>query len=263
MDQTSSDRPARSLADFLPERFRKDLGPRATGVVVALVLEAFLLLLLLSLGWSINQPKKPKIVEVQFKASDVSDSQDETPESDQRKQQEDPDFKPTEKVEERPIIAPPAPVVPTVMPLPRPQPVIPPPPVGPRPIQKPDPNKPTYGPPDTGSSGAMGDTELVGTAPDGQPLYAASWYRRPRDGELSGYLSTATGPGWGLIACRTAPDFRVEDCVPLQEYPQGSMINRAILAAAWQFKVRPPRRGGQVLVGSWVRIKIDYDLRRE
>jgi protein TonB len=118
-----------------------------------------------------------------------------------------------------------------------------------------------YGPPDSGGSSSR-DTERVGTAPNGEPLYAAAWYREPRDDELSGYLSTARGPGWGLIACRTAPDYRVEDCVGLAEYPQGSQINRAVLAAAWQFKVRPPRLGGQPLVGSWVRIRIDYGIER-
>ena len=102
----------------------------------------------------------------------------------------------------------------------------------------------------------------MGTAPNGEPLYAAAWYREPSDGELRGYLSTASGPGWGLIACRTAPDYRVEDCVGLDEYPYGSQINRAVLAAAWQFQVRPPRLGGRPMVGSWVRIRIDYGTRR-
>jgi protein TonB len=119
-----------------------------------------------------------------------------------------------------------------------------------------------YGPPDTGGSSSSRDTQRVGTAPNGEPLYAAAWYREPSNGELRGYLSTASGPGWGLIACRTAPDYRVEDCVGLDEYPTGSQINRAILAAAWQFRVRPPRLGGQSMVGAWVRIRIDYDMER-
>ena len=118
-----------------------------------------------------------------------------------------------------------------------------------------------YGPADRGGS-SFRDTEQVGTAPNGEPLYAAAWYREPSNDELRGYLSTASGPGWGLIACRTAPDYRVEDCVGLDEYPSGSQINRAVLAAAWQFRVRPPRRGGQLLVGSWVRIRIDYGTGR-
>ena len=119
-----------------------------------------------------------------------------------------------------------------------------------------------YGPPAPRSGSAGGDTARVGTAPGGQPLYAAAWYRKPLDSELAGYLSTASGPGWGLIACRTVPDYRVEDCVGLDEYPQGSQILRAVLAAAWQFRVRPPRLGGTPQVGEWVRIRIDYEVQR-
>ncbi len=142
-----------------------------------------------------------------------------------------------------------------------PQPV-PPPPTVPRIGVRP-PGGQVYGPPNIGgSSSSSRDTERVGTAPNGEPLYAAAWYREPSDGELRGYLSTADGPGWGLIACRTAPDFRVEDCVGLDEYPTGSQIMRAVLAAAWQFRVRPPRLGGKPMVGAWVRIRIDYGVRR-
>ena len=137
-----------------------------------------------------------------------------------------------------------------------------PPPAPPRSAPRPS-GGPVYGPPDNSrSSSSSRDTERVGTAPNGEPLYAAAWYREPSDDELRGYLSTASGPGWGLIACRTAPDYRVEDCVALDEYPNGSQINRAVLAAAWQFRVRPPRLGGQSMVGAWVRIRIDYGVRR-
>ncbi len=117
------------------------------------------------------------------------------------------------------------------------------------------------GPVDSGSRYA--DTPRVsGSGPNGEPLYAASWYREPTDAELAGYLSTASGPGWGLIACRTAPNFRVEDCIKIDEYPAGSNIARSVLAAAWQFRVRPPRIGGEPKIGEWVRIRIDYEVRR-
>lgn len=119
----------------------------------------------------------------------------------------------------------------------------------------PGPDKPFMGPADPG---VFGDSKRVGTAPNGQPMYAASWYREPSDSELRGYLSTADGPGWALITCRTVPDFRVEDCVGLDEYPMGSNMLRAVLAAAWQFRVRPPQVGGVSQVGDWVRIRIEY-----
>jgi protein TonB len=89
-------------------------------------------------------------------------------------------------------------------------------------------------------------------------MYAARWYREPTRQELAGYLSTASGPGSALIVCRTVSDFRVEDCELLGESPAGSQIGRAVLAAAWQFRVRPAIVGGQSQVGSWVRIRIDY-----
>ncbi|MEX0342942.1 MAG: hypothetical protein AB3N06_10165 [Erythrobacter sp.] len=116
----------------------------------------------------------------------------------------------------------------------------------------------TYGP---AAPATSDDTPRVaGSGPNGEPLYAARWYRRPYDDELAGYLSTARGPGWGLIACRTVANFRVEDCVVVDESPRGSGIGRAAQAAAWQFKVRPPQRGGRPMVGEWVRIQILYEI---
>ena len=120
--------------------------------------------------------------------------------------------------------------------------------------------RPAAGPPSDSRRDA--DSQVVGTAPNGERLYAASWYREPYDDELRGYLSTADGPGWALIACRTVPDYRVDDCVALDEYPAGSRMARAVLAAAWQFRVRPPQLGGQLKVGEWVRIRIDYSRAR-
>ncbi|MFN3370867.1 MAG: hypothetical protein ACK4Z0_05000 [Sphingomonadaceae bacterium] len=169
----------------------------------------------------------------------------------------------------RPDIA--APEIETAPPEPVPA---PPPPVQPEPAPSPTPALPAaapparpprvFGPPDLRPRGAadpFADSERVGTAPGGEPLYAARWVREPLDSELRGFLSTATGPGWGLIACRTAPGNRVEDCVMLDESPPGSRIARAVQAAAWQFLVHPPRVGGKPQIGEWVRIRIDYGLK--
>jgi protein TonB len=108
-------------------------------------------------------------------------------------------------------------------------------------------------------SGGAGDSEVVGTGPNGEALYAAEWAREPSDAELAGYLPKNAPDGYGLIACKTAPQNRVEDCVELENSPPGSHLASAVRQAAWQFRVRPPRKGGRPLIGSWVRIRIDYE----
>lgn len=242
-------------ATRLVERLRTGAGRRPLALGLALLIDGLLLLALLSISAE-KQPgkKEERLTVVAFKADEASE-----------KAHEPTKPEPEKAVEERPVPQPPAEPVPPQptepvraiiappqqQPLPSVNPIRPAPPAG-RP----------YGPPDIGGSPSSRDSEVVGTAPDGEPLYAAAWYREPTDDELRGYLSTARGPGWGLIACRTVPDYRVEDCVGLSEYPSGSQINRAVLAAAWQFKVRPPRLGGRLLVGSWVRIRIDYGIER-
>jgi protein TonB len=107
-------------------------------------------------------------------------------------------------------------------------------------------------------SGGAGDSEEVGRGPNGEVLYAAQWAREPTDAELAGYLPRNAPDGYGLIACKTIPDNRVEDCVELGNDPPGSHLASAVRQAAWQFRVRPPRKGGRALIGSWVRIRIDY-----
>jgi protein TonB len=111
---------------------------------------------------------------------------------------------------------------------------------------------------------APGDSEQVGTAPNGEPLYAAEWYREPTNRELGTYLpkNMPEGGGWGLVACRTVERYHVEDCVELGQGPPGSHLAGAVRQAAWQFLVRPPRVGGKTLVGTWVRIRIDYHVER-
>ncbi len=248
--------PASSLVD----RLRTEAGPRALGISLAFLIEALLLFLLFSFGPAEQPGEKEKgLTVVSLPAEAVSEKAAE-PDSPEPEQQTD--ERPVPRKPE--IEQPPAPVVPKV-----PSTVQAPPPPPPAPPAATPPNtsrappKPSrmYGPPDIGGSRSR-DTERVGTAPNGEPLYAAAWYREPEDKMLGDYLSTARGPGWGLIACRTAPGFLVVDCVGLDEYPDGSQIMRSVLAAAWEFRVRPPQRGGTPLVGAWVRIRIDYSIRR-
>jgi protein TonB len=115
-----------------------------------------------------------------------------------------------------------------------------------------------------GSSGAGrdGDSETVGQGPHGEMLYAAEWARRPTDAELQGYLPPNAQDGYGLIACKTIPGNRVENCVALDQYPLGSHLAAAVLNAAWQFRVRPPRKNGRPMIGEWVSIRIDYSSSR-
>ena len=51
----------------------------------------------------------------------------------------------------------------------------------------------------------------------------------------------------------------MEDCVGLDEYPENSHLIQAVLAAAWQFRIRPPRVNGVLQVGDWVRIRVTYE----
>ena len=106
-------------------------------------------------------------------------------------------------------------------------------------------------------SGAS-DSQVVGRAPNGEVLYAAEWARHPTDAELSGYLPANWPNGYGLVACKTIADNRVDDCIELENDPPGSHLARAVREAAWQFRVRPPRKNGKPLIGEWVRIRIDY-----
>jgi len=87
---------------------------------------------------------------------------------------------------------------------------------------------------------------------------AAEWAREPTDAELGGYLPPGAPEGSGLIACKTIPGNRVDDCVEIGNDPPGSHLARAVRLAAWQFHVRPPRKNGRPMIGEWVRIRIDY-----
>lgn len=250
--------------DTWTDRLRERFGERAIAFVLALAIEVLLVLAILSLGMIDDQKNarvSGNVVSVSF------DSEKPEPDPAKPAAADLPLALPKPANQQAPRAAAPAEKVPVPVVTPS---------TAPRPFlelaggsldisklpRQPGPTSAPakrMGPVDTGTPG---DSKRVGTAPGGQPMYAAAWYREPYDDELAGYLSTADGPGWALIACRTAPEWRVEDCVALDEYPNGSNISRAVLAASWQFQVRPPRLGGVYKVGEWVRIRIDYTIRR-
>ncbi|MGB7374337.1 hypothetical protein [Pontixanthobacter sp.] len=234
------------------------------------MLEALLLLLLLTLGIIGEDRARPPAEFVKFTASELTEKSDPEPEQDRAETQSDaPSDSPAEFAQKEPD-RPTAIAIETAPPVVRRKPAPQLMPLDPSQMAAADISKtprtapgndgPAYGPPDTGTPG---DTQRVsGSSPTGEPLYAARWYREPSDAELAGYLSTASGPGYAIIACQTVPDFRVDHCALETEYPSGSQIGRSVMAAAWQFRVRPPRIGGRSQVGAWVRIKIDYAVRR-
>lgn len=112
------------------------------------------------------------------------------------------------------------------------------------------------------SGSSAGDSQVAGRGPHGETLYAAEWARKPTDAELGGYLPANAPDGFGLIACKTAPQNRVEDCIELENHPRGSRLASAVRQAAWQFRVRPVRKNGRPMIGEWVSIRIDYTRTR-
>ncbi len=245
------------------QRWRAQLGPRALGILLALAIEALLVLMIVLIGLNHAEPTPSAGSIASFDVQGVN-AEEQAPAEEPPPSSPTPQARAAETPTEEDL-APPPPELPAAVALN---------PTGPLMIEVPPdqmadldisnlprrrPDAPTgrsYGP--SAPSSSSGDSQVVGTMPNGEPLYGARWYREPSQQELRGYLSTADIDSWALIACRTASDYRVEDCIGLEEYPQGSNMLRAVLAAAWQFEVRPPRRGNTSLVGSWVRIRIDY-----
>lgn len=107
---------------------------------------------------------------------------------------------------------------------------------------------PTYGP-------TLGKR----TGPGGEPLYPAEWQVEPTSAQLAYYLPEGGVPNdsYGMIACRTVANYRVEDCIELEDTP-GTRLAGTLRKAAWQFRVRPPREGGRPMVGVWVSIRVTW-----
>jgi len=242
---------------------------KAASLVIALALEALILLLLLTLGAQIvgeedGDETVTTIAAVEFAAPPAPEPESQPEPATDAATPQEPQPQTTDQPLPQPEPLRRSPLEINPSPAPSPSPVQ----AKPEPKASPSPKigariRPgqSVGPADTGNPRTAGDSARVGTAPNGEPLFAARWYREPTDQELAGYLSTANNPGSALIVCKTVPDYYVDDCELLSETPPGSQIGRAVMAAAWQFRVRPARIGGREQVGSWVRIRIDYTVR--
>jgi protein TonB len=244
---------------------------KLASLAIAVALEALILLLLLTLGQQFAGEDDTREVVTMTAIEFAAPPEPEAPAEPESESAASPDTPspPVTEQELAPEPLRPSPLAISPSPAPEPAPQQQQPQQQPQPQASPSPKigariRPgrTMGPADTGNPRTAGDSQRVGTAPNGEPLYAARWYREPTDQELSGYLSTANGPGYALIACKTVAGYYVEDCVLESEGPQGSMMGRAVLAAAWQFRVRPARVNGREQFGSWVRIRIDYTIRK-
>ncbi len=104
--------------------------------------------------------------------------------------------------------------------------------------------------------GVPGDSKPVGVGPNGETLYAAEWVREPTRAEMQTYTPNNVEPGaYARIMCKTAPGNRVDDCVELESVPAHIRLSKALRQAAWQFKIRPPRKNGKPMIGEWVVIR--------
>jgi protein TonB len=260
IDEPANEQPE-TAATTAWARLRARWGDRALGIVLTLLLELALIGILLTLG--MTRREAPPV----FSSLTTVDVGEQT---------ENPDATEEDETEPQPDsqaeVAPVAPPLPSALP-PLPSPVttpapVPPPQPDPQPTPQPSatrsppravirPGGGTYGPPGSAAR-REGDSQVVGTAPDGSPLYAARWFREPTDAELGPALATVDPPAWALIACKTAPNWAVTDCVGIEQSPTSSNMMNAVLATAWRFQVRPPRRGNASLMGAWVRIRISY-----
>jgi hypothetical protein len=236
---------------------RDDIRRRAAAIIIALAIEALLIIAILSLGMrSLSQPKPgPTLSAFNISAATKTSAA----------AQSKPVAENTDKV-----AVPTQPIPPPLLPSTNKLKLPPPPPPGDYiKVSKSDFDAMDISKlPGNGSSGAnagagKGGRGMMGPGegPGGEQLYPVAWYREPTDAELGPYLKEAKRipPGaWAEIACRMIEHYHVENCRPLGESPRGSGLARALRLASWQFLVKPPREGNKVLLGTWVRIRFDF-----
>lgn len=240
---------------------RADLRRRGYGLAIALLLEALLIIAILSLSMRSGGPEAGKrglstfSLEAEAESASADKSETETPVTKEQQR----NFNP-------PI---PKPLLPPVNPVKAP----PPSPdfikVSKSELDAMDLSKM----PASGSTG-LGDSKGSGQAakgmmgpglgPGGAQLYPVAWLREPYDSELRPYLAAARSVPNGAtadIACRMIEHNRVENCQIIGENPRGTGLAQALRKAAWQFLVKPPRIDDKPQLGVWVRIHFDFGVK--
>jgi len=233
----------------LPSAYdRPPFHRRASGLGLAVAINVLVVLALVGIGYRpvpVNKPSGTLVVDL------IAEAPSPEPEVAPRRTAENP-------VEKRPVRKPPPIVIPV-----KPQ-------IAPEPkLDMIELTKEEFAAADIGKmpkvqgpaagTGRSSDSRQAGIGPNGQVLYSAEWVREPSGAELTGYLPANWRDGWGEVACRTIPGHRVDDCIEIASFPRGSRFASAVRQAAWQFRVRPPRKNGRERVGEWVQIRIDYE----
>ncbi|WP_179045100.1 hypothetical protein [Sphingobium lactosutens] len=228
---------------------------RAGGVLFALVLNLLLLLALFTLSPGFQPPREDQRLPVTFDVEAGPKAEKEQAKAEKTEKREQDKASPKKQAE--PVVRPPIPVEKPAEQPPSPFPFLT--------LNREQMASADIGAMPKAAQGAgdgKGDSAAVqgpGEGPGGVQLFEAEWYRRPTHAELSTYLpANAPAQGYGLVACKTVDHYHVENCQMLGESPLGSGFAKAVRLAAWQFLVLPPRVNGKVMVGSWVRIRIDY-----
>ncbi|MET0364633.1 MAG: hypothetical protein ABW169_08255 [Sphingobium sp.] len=228
---------------------------RAGGLAFALVLNLLLLVALFTLSPKVEPPRVDDRMPVTFDVETGEKTQQEQAKAEKAEKREQNQAAPQKQAD--PVVRPPVPVEKSTQQPPSPFPFIT--------LNREQMASADIGTMPKGAQGAgsgKGDSAAVagpGEGPGGVQLFEAEWYRRPTHAELGSYLpANAPARGYGLVACKTIDHYHVENCQTLGEAPLGSGFAKAVRLAAWQFLVLPPRVNGKVMVGSWVRIRIDY-----
>jgi len=102
------------------------------------------------------------------------------------------------------------------------------------------------------------EAEIASAQPD-ERVTPLTWVRLPTVAELKPYMPTIMPPtgSWGLIQCRMAEKYHVEDCREVEEHPAGSGLSRMMRQASWQFLLWPPTINGRPRIGEHVWVRFD------